>query len=156
MRDIQFPGRSVVMGTRGMVATSQPMATQVGLDVLRKGGNALDAAIAASATLCVTEPQSTGIGGDCFILYHEAATGKLHGLNGSGRAPQRATREEYEARGHEEVPERGLLSVTVPGAIDAWERALDRFGTLPLGELLQPAIAFADEGYAVSPVVGLV
>ena len=156
MRDIQSPGRSVVMATRGMVATSQPMATQVALDVLRRGGNALDAAIAASATLCVTEPQSTGIGGDCFILYHEAATGKLHGLNGSGRAPQRATREEYEARGHREVPERGLLSVTLPGAIDAWERALDRFGTLSLGELLQPAIAFADDGYAVSPVVGQV
>jgi gamma-glutamyltranspeptidase/glutathione hydrolase len=153
MRDIQYPGRSVVMCTNGMVATSQPMATQVGLDILRRGGNAMDAAIAASATQCVTEPQSTGIGGDCFILYHEAKTGKLHGLNGSGRAPGRATLEEFRKRGHREMPERGILSVSVPGAIDGWEQALERFGTLSFGEVLQPAIDFAEQGYAVSPVV---
>jgi len=142
------------MCTKGMVATSQPMAAQAGLDVLKQGGNAMDAAIAASATLCVTEPQSTGIGGDCFILYHEASTGRLHGLNGSGRAPAKATLEEYRARGCEEVPERGILSVSVPGAIAAWEDAVERFGTRSLGELLQPAITYAEEGYAVSPVVG--
>jgi len=141
------------MSTHGMISTSQPMATQVGLDVLKSGGNAMDAAIAASATLCVTEAQSTGIGGDCFILYHEAKTGKLHGLNGSGRAPARATLEEYRRRGLSEVPERGLLSVSVPGAIHGWEAALQRFGTRSLGDALQPAIAFAEEGYAVSPVV---
>jgi gamma-glutamyltranspeptidase/glutathione hydrolase len=142
------------MSTHGMISTSQPMATQVGLEVLKSGGNALDAAIAASATLCVVEPQSTGIGGDCFILYHEAGSGKLHGLNGSGRAPAKATPEEYRRRGHTQVPERGVLSVTVPGAIDGWATALERFGTRPLGDLLQPAIAFAEEGYAVTPVVG--
>jgi gamma-glutamyltranspeptidase/glutathione hydrolase len=153
MRDIQFPGRSVVMSTRGMVATSQPMATQAGLEMLRRGGNAVDAAIAASAVLCVTEPQSTGVGGDCFLLYHEARTGRLHGLNGSGRAPAKATLEAYRARGLERVPERGPLAVTVPGAIDGWSMALERFGTMGLEEVLQPAIEFAEEGYAVSPIV---
>ncbi len=153
MRDHQSPGRSVVMSTHGMISTSQPMATQVGLEVLKSGGNAMDAAIAAGATLCVTEPQSTGIGGDCFILYHEAKTGKLHGLNGSGRAPAKATPEEYRRRGHTSVPERGLLSVTVPGAIAGWETALQRFGTRPQGDQLQPANPFAEEGYAVTPVV---
>ena len=156
MRDIQYPGRSVVMSTRAMVATSQPMATFVGLDVLRRGGNAMDAAVAAGATLCVTEPQSTGIGGDCFLLYHDAKSGRLYGLNGSGRAPAKATREELRQRGHTAMPERGILSVTVPGAIDAWQGALERFGTMGLEELLQPAIAFAEDGYAVSPVVAKV
>ncbi len=156
MRDIQFPGRSVVMSTGAMVATSQPMATAVALDVLRRGGNAMDAAIAASATLCVTEPQSTGIGGDCFLLYHEGRSGTLYGLNGSGRAPRRASREELTGRGHRHMPEYGILSVTVPGAIDAWATALERFGSMSLEELLQPAIAYAEEGYAVSPVVAKV
>ena len=153
MRDIQRPGRSVVISGDAMIATSQPMATQVGFEVLKSGGNALDAAIAANATLCVTEPQSTGIGGDCFILIHEAKTGKLHGLNGSGRAPVKATPEEYRKRGHHSVPERGVLSATVPGAIDAWQTALERFGTRGLDTLLQPAIKYAEEGYAVTPVV---
>lgn len=156
MRDNQFPGRSVVMSTHGMVATSQPMATAVGLDILRRGGNALDAALAASATLCVTEPQSTGIGGDCFLLYHDAKSGKLYGLNGSGRAPRKATLEEFKRRGLDEIPERGILSVSVPGAVDAWCTALERFGSMELEALLQPAIAFAEEGYAVSPVVAKV
>jgi gamma-glutamyltranspeptidase/glutathione hydrolase len=156
MRDIQYPGRSVVMSTTGMIATSQPMATQVGLHILRSGGNAMDAAVAASATLCVTEPQSTGIGGDCFILYHDAGSGRLYGLNGSGRAPRRATREELLRRAHTRMPEQGILSVTVPGAIDAWSVALARFGTMRLHDLLQPAIAFAENGYAVSPVVAKV
>ncbi|MCR4346886.1 MAG: gamma-glutamyltransferase [Sulfuricaulis sp.] len=153
MRDNQYPGRSVVMSTRGMIATSQPMATQAGLAVLQAGGNAMDAAIAASAVLSVTEPQATGIGGDCFLLYHEAKTGKLHGLNGSGRAPARATPEEFERRGLMQVPEFGILSVIVPGAVDAWYTALERFGTRSLEELLQPAIVFAEDGYAVTPVV---
>jgi len=153
MRDIQKPGRSVVMGKQGMVATSQPMATQAGLEVLHRGGNAMDAAIAAGSVLCVTEPQSTGIGGDCFILYHEAASGKLHGLNGSGRAPGGATLSAYQALGYEQVPIRGIHAVTVPGAIDGWAQAVQRFGTMSLGDLLQPAIGYAEEGYAVSPVV---
>ena len=141
------------MGTRGMIATSQPLATQAGLAVLQAGGNAMDAAIAASAVLCVAEPQATGIGGDCFLLYHEAKTGKLHGLNGSGRAPARATLEEFERRGLMQVPEFGMLSVIVPGAVDAWQTALERFGTRSLEELLQPAIQYAEDGYALTPVV---
>jgi gamma-glutamyltranspeptidase/glutathione hydrolase len=153
MRDNQFPGRSVIMSTRGMIATSQPMATQAGLAVLQAGGNAMDAAIAASAVLCVTEPQATGIGGDCFLLYHDARSGKLHGLNGSGRAPALASLEEFERRGLKQVPEQGILSVIVPGAVATWQTALERFGTRSLGELLQPAIAFAEHGYAVTPVV---
>ena len=153
MRDNQYPGRSVVMSTRGMIATSQPMATQTGLAVLQQGGNAMDAAIAELRGAVCTEPQATGIGGDCFLLYHEAETGKLHGLNGSGRAPARATPEEFERRGLMQVPEFGILSVIVPGAVDAWQTALERFGTRSLEELLQPAIAFAADGYAVTPVV---
>jgi gamma-glutamyltranspeptidase/glutathione hydrolase len=153
MRDFQLPGRSVVMSTRGMVSTSQPMATQAALGVLKRGGNAVDAAITAVAVQCVVEPQSTGVGGDCFVLYHEAKTGKLHGLNGSGRAPGKATLETYRAKGLSKVPDRGPLAVTVPGAIDAWNMALERFGTIGLDEALQPAIEFAEEGYAVSPIV---
>jgi len=153
MRDIQSPGRSVVMATRAMVATSQPMATAVALEVLRRGGNALDAAVAASATLCVTEPLATGIGGDCFLLYHEAATGRLHALNGSGRAPGRASAAALRARGLTAVPERGILSVSVPGAVDGWQTAVERFGRLELGTLLQPAIHYAEAGFAVTPVV---
>jgi gamma-glutamyltranspeptidase/glutathione hydrolase len=141
------------MSTRAMVATSQPLATAAGIDILRRGGNAMDAAIAAGGVLCVTEPRSTGIGGDCFILYHEAASNTLHGLNGSGRAPAAATPQAIRGRGHTRMPERGLLSVTVPGAVHAWETALSRFGSLGLATLLQPALEYAQEGYAVSPVV---
>ena len=153
MRDLHFPGRSVVMSTGAMVATSQPMATATALDVLRRGGNAMDAAVAACATLAVTEPQSTGIGGDCFLLYHEASSGQLHGMNGSGRAPAAATLERYHAKGYTEAPGEGLYAVTVPGALHAWETAIERFGSMSLGELLRPAIGYAKHGFAVSPVV---
>jgi len=153
MRDIQYPGRSVVMASGAMVATSQPMATTAALQILSNGGNAMDAAVAASATLCVTEPLSTGIGGDCFLLYHEAATGELHALNGSGRAPGRATPEVLRAYGVSSVPERGILSVTVPGAVDAWQTAVERFGSCDFGALLEPAIEYAEQGFAVTPVV---
>jgi len=153
MRDIQYPGRSVVMATGAMVATSQPMATAAALQILRHGGNAMDAAVAASATLCVTEPLSTGIGGDCFLLYHEAATGELHALNGSGRAPGCATPDAVRAYGVKTVPERGILSVSVPGAVDAWQTAVERFGTHAFGSLLQPAIEYAENGFVVTPVI---
>ena len=136
-----------------MAATSQPMATQVALNTLRDGGNALDAAIAASATLSVVESYSTGIGGDCFILYHEAASGKLHALNGSGRSPAAATADQIRSRGHDSMPENGIHSVTVPGAIDAWYTASQSLGKLDFGQLLQPAIAYAEDGYVVSPVI---
>ena len=136
-----------------MVSTSQPLATAVGLDTLRRGGNAMDAAIAASAVLCVTEPYSTGIGGDCFLLYHDGATSTLHGLNGSGRAPLRANVEEFKRRGNNTMPEMGVLTVTVPGAVDAWHTALDRFGSMELGEVLQAAIMYAERGFPVTEVV---
>ncbi len=140
-----------------MVATSQPMATSVGLDILRCGGNAMDAAVAAAAVLGVTEPFSTGIGGDCFLLYYEAKSGRLFGLNGSGRAPQRATLEAIRRRGFTAaMPECGILTVTVPGAVNAWETALQRFGVMDLSAALQPAIDLADNGYAVTPVVAAV
>jgi len=153
MRDFQLPGRSVVMSTGAMIAASQPMATQVGLDVLRRGGSAIDAAVAAVAVLCVTEPGSTGIGGDCFVLYHEASSGKLYGLNGSGRAPAAATLEAMQAKGLAAVPEQGIDSITVPGAVHAWEAVHQRFGRLDWEMLLQPAINYGDGGYAVTPVV---
>ena len=148
-----YPGRSPVIATDAMACTSQPMATQTALQVLRDGGNALDAAIAASATLAVVESYSTGIGGDCFILYHENATGRLHALNGSGRAPAAADIAELRARGHHTMPDQGILSVTVPGAVDAWHTANAALGRLPFADLLAPAIHYARHGYAVTPVI---
>ena len=153
MRNNQLPGRSVVMSTEAMAATSQPMATETALQVMREGGNALDAAIAASAVLSVVETYSSGIGGDCFILYHEAASGKLHALNGSGRAPAAATAATIRARGFDSMPLKGILSVTVPGAIDAWCEANQKLGKLDFASLLQPAIHYAEQGYAVTPVI---
>jgi len=143
VRNNQLPGRSAVMSTETMAATSQPMATQVALQVMRDGGNALDAAIAASAVLSVVESYSSGIGGDCFILYHEARTGKLHALNGSGCSPAAVTAEIVRARGHKTMPQRGILAVTVPGAIDAWHTANQSLGNTDLSALLQPAIEYA-------------
>ena len=141
------------MSTEAMAATSQPMATTAALEVLRAGGNAMDAAIAASAVLGVVETYSSGIGGDCFILYHEAASGKLHALNGSGGAPAAATPEAIRARGFDSIPEQGILSVTVPGAVDAWCQANTKFGKLDFARLLQPAIHYAEQGYAVTPII---
>ena len=153
MRDIHFPGRSVVASTGAMVATSQPMATQTALEILRAGGNAMDAAVAASAVLAVTEPFSTGVGGDCFLLFYDATSGELSGLNGSGRSPERASLETFRGRGHTQMPETGILSVTVPGAIHAWETALSRFGRMSFADVLAPAIRYAAEGYALTPII---
>ncbi len=136
-----------------MAATSQPLATQAALFILRQGGNAMDAAIAASAVLSVVESYSTGIGGDCFILYHQAASGKLHALNGCGRSPARATAAELRSRGHETMPTKGILPITVPGAIDAWSVANQSLGRLPFAKLFVQAIDYAENGYVVSPVI---
>ncbi len=138
----------------GMVCTSVPAASAAGAAALRRGGNAIDAAIAAAAALCVVEPQSTGIGGDAFALLWSAREGRLLGLNGSGRAPAAATLEAYRARGHETVPGLGILAATVPGAVDAWEALHRRLGRLPFGDLLEPAIRLARDGFAVSELVG--
>ena len=148
---LAFPGkRQPVFAARGAVATSQPLATQAGLGVLQAGGNAVDAAIATAATLTVVEPASTGVGGDAFALVWQ--DGKLHGLNGSGRAPAGLTIEHVRRRGHATMPGHGWLSVTVPGGAAAWRDLHDRFGTLPFARLLAPAIEYAERGYPVSPI----
>src|SRR4051794_6109280 len=154
MRDFHLPGRSPVYATHGMAATSMPAATLTALDVLRAGGNALDAAVAATAVLCVIEPQSTGIGGDCFCLYAPAGAGEGIALDGSGRAPAAATIGWDEQPGISGPLEKtSAHAVTVPGAINAWETLLKAHGRKGLDELLQPAIRFAAEGWPVHPKV---
>jgi gamma-glutamyltranspeptidase / glutathione hydrolase len=153
MRDYHLPGRSPVYATHGMAATSMPAATLTALDVLRAGGNALDAAVAACAVLCVIEPQSTGIGGDCFCLYAPAGAGKVVALNGSGRSPEAATIDWYEKAGIAAIENTSAHAVTVPGALSAWETLLKAHGRKNLEELLQPAIRFAADGWPVSPKV---
>ncbi len=135
-----------------MAATSQPMATLAALDVLRSGGNAADAAIAAVAMQCVVEPESTGIGGDCFILYSRQG-GLPVALNGSGRAPAKATVDWYTEHGIGEIGVQTPHAVTIPGAIDAWCTFNREYGTRPLAELLEPAARAAEEGYVVMPRV---
>jgi gamma-glutamyltranspeptidase / glutathione hydrolase len=153
MRDFHLAGRSPVYASHGMAATSMPAATLTALDVLRSGGNALDAAVAAVAVLCVIEPQSTGIGGDCFCLYAPAGTGKVTTLNGSGKAPAAATIDWYEKQGITALENTSAHAVTVPGAINAWETLLKAHGRKDLHELLQPAITYAAEGWPVGQKV---
>jgi len=149
MRDLHLPGRSPAMALNAMAATSMPVATLAALDTLRAGGNALDAAIAACATLCVVEPQSTGIGGDCFCLYAPASGGVI-AINGSGKAPAGATPEALRAAGLTAMVNTDAHSVTVPGAVSAWELLNRTHGRLGLDQILAPAIRYAEEGFAVS------
>lgn len=144
--------RKPIYARNGMVATSQPLAAQGGLDVLKKGGNAIDAAIATAACLTVVEPTSNGIGGDAFALVW--TKGKLHGLNASGPAPRNLSIEKLKEAGHTEIPKTGWVPVTVPGAPSAWAELSKRFGRLPLVEVLQPAIDYAAGGYPISPILG--
>ena len=153
MRDFHLPGRSPAYGVNGMAATSMPQATLAALDILRAGGNALDAAIAACAVQCVIEPASTGIGGDCFCLYVPAGSSKVVTLNGSGRAPAAATPEALRAAGMAGMVNTSAHSVTVPGAISAWELLNRTHGKLGLDVILQAAIGYAEEGFAISPRV---
>ena len=147
-----FPSRRMtVFGGRGMVATSQPLAAQVGLDILKKGGNAIDAAIATAATLTVVEPTSNGIGGDAFAIVW--IKGEIHGLNASGPSPQAISIDAVKERGHVEMPKHGLIPVTVPGAPAAWAALSNRFGKLTLKDVLEPAIEYAEKGYPISPVL---
>ncbi len=143
--------RQPLLASRGVVATSQPLAAQAGLAMLQRGGSAVDAAIAAAAALTVLEPTSNGIGGDAFALVWDGAA--LHGLNGSGRAPAALTAEAVRARGHTSMPTRGWLSVTVPGAPAAWRDLHGRFGRLPFAALFEPAVSYAEQGYPLSPVL---
>lgn len=152
MRNFQLPGRSVAYGTEGMAATSSPLATLFALDILRNGGNAVDAAVAASAVLCITEPHMTGIGGDCFALIGKS-DGTIEGVNGSGRASGRADAEWLKAARLAGIEPKSVHAVTVPGAIDAWAALLQRHGTMDLKEALKPAIRLAEEGVPTTPRV---
>ena len=142
-------GRSVVRASHGMVATSQPLASQAGLDVLKRGGNAVDAAIAMAAVLNVTEPNMTGIGGDAFMMVYSSKTKKLEGLNASGRAPRALNLEHFTSRGVKQMPTTGMEAVTVPGAFDGWVTLLEKHGSMKLADLLAPAIELAEHGFPV-------
>ncbi len=151
MRNFHFAGRSTVHAQNAMVATSHPEAALVAIDVMRAGGTAADAAVAACALLGVIEPQSTGIGGDCFALIQPKGEGKIVSYNGSGRAPKAATAQWYIEHQMHAIPTTGPHSVTIPGAIDAWDTILRDHGKMGLDTLLQPAIKAAEEGYIVAP-----
>jgi gamma-glutamyltranspeptidase/glutathione hydrolase len=148
-----YQSRSAVIAKHGIVATSHPLASQVGLDVLKTGGTAADAAIAANAMLGLVEPMSCGVGGDLFVLYWDAKTQKLYGLNASGRCPQRLTRDVFREQNLAEIPLEGPLSWTVPGCVDGWEALRSRFGVKPLAELLESSIRTAEEGAPVTQVI---
>ena len=153
MRDLQLPGRSVVHGINGAAATSHPMSTLAAIDILRAGGNAVDAAVAACAVQCVVEPMSTGIGGDCFALLQKGGEGEVIGLNGSGHAPEGLKADDLLAEGIDRIDLLSPHSVTVPGAIDAWCRLLEDHGRFGIDRVLQPAIDYAENGFALTPRV---
>jgi gamma-glutamyltranspeptidase/glutathione hydrolase len=148
-----FATRSEVIGQHGMVATSQPLATQIGLDILKKGGSAVDAAIAANAALGLMEPTGSGIGGDLFAIVYEAKTGKLYGLNASGRSPKELTLEYFKEKGMKSIPPFGPLPVSVPGCVDGWFELNKKFGKLTMEQLLSPTIAYAENGFPVTELV---
>ncbi len=147
--------RSNVLARHGMVATSQPLAAMAGLEMLRAGGTAADAAVATAAALNVVEPTSTGIGGDCFALYYEARTGQVTALNGSGRAPAAASIEAVRGAGYTAMPTFTGHAVSIPGTVGGWSDLNERHGRMSLGDLLQPAIRMAEEGYPVSELIAL-
>ncbi|MCH8228370.1 MAG: gamma-glutamyltransferase [Proteobacteria bacterium] len=148
-----FATRSEVIAPHGMVATSHPLATQIGLEILKQGGSAVDAAIAANAALGLMEPTSNGIGGDLFAIVWDAQSKSLHGLNASGRSPKSLSREWFHENGFEKIPRYGPLPVSVPGAVDGWFELHGRFGKLPMIKLLQPTIDYARNGHPVHETV---
>src|SRR5881398_2262342 len=152
MPQIGYAHRPVALGTRGMVAAAHPLATLAGIETLKSGGTAADAAVAVNGVLAVTQTNSCGLGGDLFCLYYEAATGRVHFLNGSGRSGARASLDELARRGWSRLPVIGPPTVSVPGCVRGWAMLLERFGTRPLGELLRPAISAAD-GFSISSLV---
>ncbi|MGB0988007.1 MAG: gamma-glutamyltransferase, partial [Pseudoalteromonas spongiae] len=147
-----FASRSEVFAENGMAATSQPLATQVALDILKKGGSAVDAAIAANAVLGLVEPTGCGIGGDLYAIVWQQKEQKLHGLNASGRSPATLTLDTLKAQG-DKIPSYGPLPVSVPGAVDGWFELHNKFGKLPMTELLAPAIHYAEKGFPVSELI---
>jgi len=146
-------GRSVTHATNGMVATSHPLAAQIGLDVLKNGGNAIDAAIATNAAMGLLEPTSNGIGGDLYAIVWDAKAKKLYGLNASGRAPSKATLAYFKEHNLDQIPDRGPLSWSVPGCVDGWDQLHKKFGSKPLAELLAPTIKYAEAGTPVPEVI---
>ncbi|MBP7505286.1 MAG: gamma-glutamyltransferase [Prolixibacteraceae bacterium] len=148
-----FATRSEVIARQGMVATSQPLATQVALDILKAGGTAVDAAIAANAVLGLVEPTGNGIGGDLFAIVWDQKSGKLHGLNASGRSPHTLSLEWFRKNNITRIPALGPLPVSVPGCVDGWYELHHRFGRLPMADLLAPAIRYAREGFPVSELI---
>ena len=154
MRNLEAPGRSPVRSPYGMVASSHPLSSQAGIDILKQGGNALDAAIAVCAVQCVVEPQSTGIGGDCFCLFAPECSADLIAYNGSGQTPAAASFDWYQKHGITEIERQSPHSVTVPGAINAWHQLNADHGAMPLAEVLAPAISYARDGYPIHSRVG--
>lgn len=148
-----FATRSVVLGQNGMVATSHPLATQIGLDILKSGGNAIDAAIAANAALGLMEPTGCGIGGDLFAIVWDNEAKKLYGLNASGRSPESLTLKYFEKQKSTKIPSFGPLPVSVPGAVDGWFELHGKFGSKPMGEILQPAIDYAEKGFPLTELI---
>lgn len=152
-----FASRSEVIAQSAMAATSQPLATQIALDVMKQGGNAIDAAIAANAALGLMEPTGNGIGGDLYAIVWDAKTQKLHGLNASGRSPLSLSYDmlanELEKLGRKDLPPHGMLPISVPGAVDGWFELHKKFGSLPMADILQPAISYADNGFPVSELI---
>jgi gamma-glutamyltranspeptidase/glutathione hydrolase len=148
-----FATRSEVIAPHGMVATSHPLATQIGLDVLKRGGTAVDAAIAANAALGLMEPVSNGVGGDLFAIVWDAKTRKLYGYNGSGRSPQSLTLKWFADNGIKDIPPTGPLPVNVPGCVDGWFALHDKFGKLPMKDLLAPTIRYAREGFPLTELI---
>ncbi len=153
MRDFHHSGRSPVYSVNGMAATSMPIASLTAIEILRAGGNAVDAAVAACAVLAVVEPQSTGIGGDCFCLYAPAGGGKVVAVNGSGRSAAAASLDAIEAKGPVPPDNVSPHTVTIPGAVSGWQLLLDTYGTKGFDELLKPAIRYAEEGFPAHPRV---
>ena len=151
--DHAFTTRSEVIAQNGMAATSHPLATQVALDILKDGGSAVDAAIAANAVLGLMEPTGCGVGGDLFAIVWDAETQKLHGLNASGRSPKAQTLEYFKENGYKRIPSFGPLPVTVPGAVDGWFELHKKFGRKSMSQVLQPAISYAQNGFPVTEVI---
>ncbi|PCI33239.1 MAG: gamma-glutamyltransferase [Flavobacteriaceae bacterium] len=148
-----FATRSEVLAQKGMVATSHPLATQIGLDILKNGGNAIDAAIAANAALGLMEPTGSGIGGDLFAIVWDAKTKKLYGLNASGRSPKELTLEYFENKGMEKIPSYGPLPVSVPGTVDGWFELHQKFGSMRMEDILAPAISYAETGFPLTELI---